>query len=509
MNDRAPMTVLVVEDDEDTRANLCDILELDGYRVDAVGTMREALSRRAWSDVAMVILDRRLPDGSAEELLPRLKVLAPDADVIVATGYADLDGAITALRNGAADYIIKPIDPVALRAGLERAAERRRLIQAKARSEAAFRTLVEAAPTLTVILRTDGAILYVNPFAERLAGYSEAEVLGHDFATVFGDSTGRRKLMQRMLAARPQSPPARGFEDTLLDDNRVRGLLVSESPPARGFEDTLRCKNGLRRSIVWNAEMLADFDGQAAILAIGHDVTELNEAQRKALQAERLAAIGQMMTGLTHESRNALQRSKACLEMLALEVEDRPAALDLVRRIEKAQERLQHLYEEVRTYAAPINLKHDVCDLRALWRETWSHLAQIGHGKNVEFAEEIDCTDTHCRVDPFAIDQVFRNILENAVSAVPDEGQIRVACGASDLDGRPAVRIAFRDNGPGLTAEQRQRIFEPFYTTKTKGTGLGMAIAKRIVQSHGGLIETGEQPGPGAEIVVTLPRDME
>jgi signal transduction histidine kinase len=67
----------------------------------------------------------------------------------------------------------------------------------------------------------------------------------------------------------------------------------------------------------------------------------------------------------------------------------------------------------------------------------------------------------------------------------------------------------FRDNGPGLTADQRERIFEPFYTTKTKGTGLGMAIAKRIVQSHGGRIEAGDAPGRGAQIIVTLPRENE
>jgi hypothetical protein len=481
MSNAAPMTVLVVEDDEDTQANLCDILELDGYRAEVVSTMREVLARRDWTNVGTVILDRRLPDGNAEELLPQLKRLAPDADVIVATGFADLDGAITALRNGAADYIIKPINPAALRASLERTAERRRLAEAKARSDAAFRTLVEAAPTLTIILRLDGTILYANPFAERLIGCPSAEILGRDFAKAFGDTSARQ--------------------------NVIKG--ASEGKPAHGIQDSLHCKNGMRRSVVWNAELLSDFDGDPAILAIGHDVTELNEAQRKALQAERLAAIGQMMTGLTHESRNALQRSKACLEMLALEVEDRPAALDLVRRIEKAQEHLQHLYEEVRTYAAPINLRRELCDLRNIWRETWSHLLQLVPAKKVELTEEIAGCDLACRVDGFAIGQVFRNILENAVSAVPDPGTIVVVATATNLDGQPAVRLTFRDNGPGLSAEQRQRIFEPFYTTKTKGTGLGMAIAKRVVQSHGGLLEVSDRSGPGAEIVVTLPREIQ
>src|SRR5437868_5317931 len=91
--------ILVVDDDADTRANLCDILEMDGHRVETAGTAAEVLRRDRWSDLAAVLLDRRLPDGSAEELLPRLRHLAPGAAVLIVTGYADLEGAIAALRQ--------------------------------------------------------------------------------------------------------------------------------------------------------------------------------------------------------------------------------------------------------------------------------------------------------------------------------------------------------------------------------------------------------------------------
>lgn len=483
MNDRMPTTALIVEDDDDTRDNLCDILELDGYRVEAVGTMRQALAERDWSSVAMIILDRRLPDGSAEELLPRLKKLAPEADVIVATGFADLDGAIAALRNGAADYVLKPINADALRTRLAQLVERRRLARANARSEAAFRTLVEAAPAVAIILRLDGTILYFNPFAERLTGFSAPEIVGRNCRDIFHGGA-RCDLVDRF---------AHG--DSL--------------EPVRDFEHELGCKHGARRSIIFNAELLADFDGQPAIIAIGHDLTELNEAQHKALQAERLAAIGQMMAGLTHESRNALQRSKACLDMLELEVEDRPEALELVRRLERAQEHLQQLYEEVRDYAAPIVLKREPCDLQGVWRECWSDLAHAHQPKRIQLRESVGAGGARCAVDRFRLSQVFRNILENAINVVSQGGEIAVHCGAAQLDGQPALRVSFLDSGPGLTDEQRAHIFDPFFTTKTKGTGLGMAIAKRIIQSHGGLIEVGQPPGPGAEIIVTLPRQIE
>src|SRR6185436_5284889 len=133
-----PLHVLVVEDDVDTRANLCDILELDGYSVETAGTVAAALNRNNWSEISAIILDYKLPDGSAETLLPQLRRLAPKAAVIISTGVAGLDGAILALQHGAFDYILKPLNADALLASLARVAERQKLAWAKERTEAAF-----------------------------------------------------------------------------------------------------------------------------------------------------------------------------------------------------------------------------------------------------------------------------------------------------------------------------------------------------------------------------------
>ena len=111
-----PVDILVIEDDADALANLRDILELDDYRVATATTAAEALNRDDWSRFAAIILDRQLPDASADVLLPMLRAAAPEAAVIVVTGYSDLQGAIAALRQGAADYILKPLNIEALRA---------------------------------------------------------------------------------------------------------------------------------------------------------------------------------------------------------------------------------------------------------------------------------------------------------------------------------------------------------------------------------------------------------
>jgi PAS domain S-box-containing protein len=477
-----PLDVLVVDDDPDTRANLCDILELDGHRVETAGTAAEVLAREDWPRFAAVLLDRKLPDGTAEELLPRLRERAPEVAVLIVTGYADLQGAIAALRQGAADYILKPINPEALRASLLRLADRRRLALAKERSEAAFRTLVEVAPCLIAILRPDHTILYLNRFAEELTGHGPGQALGRDF---------------RALLVPEEERPA-----------VAEGLRrVLAGTPVRGVESPVLCRDGSRRWVIWNSQRLPDYEGGPAVLAVGQDITDLKRAQERTLQAERLAAIGQMVAGLAHESGNALARSQACLEMLALEVQDRPEALGLVGRVQKAQDHLQQLYDEVRNYAAPLQLEREPCRLDGVWRQAWANLAVRRQGRQACLREECDGVDLRCAVDPFRLEQVFRNILDNALAACRDPVEVCVRCTGESLEGRPALRVAVRDNGPGLSAEQRQRIFEPFFTTKTKGTGLGMAIARRIVEAHGGQIAVGTGPGRGAEVLITLPRE--
>ena len=348
------LQVVVIEDDEDARANLTDILELENCQVRAVAGVGQALALRDWNDVHAVLLDRQLRDGTADTLLPQLRRLAPQAAVIIVTAYADLDSTIAALRHGAYDYILKPINPDALRASLR----------------------------------------------------------------------------------------------------RLRDLL---------------------------------------------------DARRQAVQSERLAAIGQMIAGLAHESRNALQRSQSCLEMLRMEVEDRPSALQLCDRVQKALDDLTRLFEDVRSYAAPIVLHRSQSELPNLWRRAWQDMEHRRREKQIQLLEQIDCSDSYCLVDSFAIAQVFRNLLENAVDVSPQGSSIFIHCREAMLRGQPACAVSVADQGPGIDPAHRPRIFEPFFTTKNKGTGLGLAIARRIVEAHGGRLLLGNPPR-GAEFVVVLPR---
>jgi PAS domain S-box-containing protein len=480
MNPAAPK-ILVVEDDADARENLCDILALDGYEIETASTGRDVIVRADWRDVGIVLLDRRLPDKSAEELLPILRERAPESAVIIVTGYGDMDSAITALRLGAVDYLLKPINPDALRLGLSRILQQRRTEEELRERREFAESLVETAHAIVLVLDTQGRIVQYNSYLEQLCGRRLSDVSGHDWFESFLPPRDRQRIRELFNAAIHGQPV----------EGNVNPIVASDQ---REIE------------IEWWAKTLINSNAElTGLLCIGHDVTHLKAAQARALQTERLAAIGQMVAGLAHESRNALQRTQACLEMLETEVEDRPEALEYVHRIQNAQHHVQHLFNEVRGYAAPIRLETEECNLATVWRQAWAQLDAERRPGGAKLVEQSAGVDLSCNVDPFRMEQVFRNIFENALAVMPDHLRLEIRAKATTLAGQLAIQVSFHDNGPGMTAEQRQRIFEPFFTTKTSGTGLGMAIASRIMEAHGGEIAVGEC-NRGAEIVVTLPR---
>ncbi|WP_437227359.1 ATP-binding protein [Planctomicrobium sp. SH661] len=473
-----PLRIFIIEDDLDSCHNLRDILELDAHTVSFAHTAQQALADPDLTAASVILLDWRLLETTALELLPRIGAIAPDADVVIITGHGDFDQAVTALREGAVDYLLKPINAQALRGSLQRLAQRRWLAQEKARSDAMFRNLVQAAPCLIIILRADLTITYFSPFAEQLTGYRLEHVLN-------------RNVVELFFPGLSESGDAPELEN------------LFEHQPAEGQQRPIQCADGSQRWIVWNTQTIDDVDGASGILAVGQDVTDFRHATEQLVQSERLSAIGEAMTGLAHESRNALQRSQAFLELLSIEVAGQDEALRLVDCIQEAQNHLHQLYEEVRLYAAPVRLERQHYLLRELMEETWDYLDQARAGRVAELKIDESASTVMVHVDRFMIQQVFRNILENSLAACSDPVLIQFKAAITQESGRNVVHLSIRDNGPGLSPVQRERIFDPFYTTKTRGTGLGMTLSKRIIEAHGGRIFIGT--GPGTEIVIQFP----
>jgi PAS domain S-box-containing protein len=357
---------------------------------------------------------------------------------------------------------------------------RRQRQQERERSERKFRHLVESASCLVAILNQNREVLYFNPCAERTTGYRLDEL------------KRRRTQVLGLLGA-----------DERQSGERVDALMVGAEPMA--YDSLISCRGAGPRWIRWTLSRIDDFDEGPAVLAVGHDVTDARRAAEQLLQANRLATIGEMYAGLAHESRNALQRLRNCTDLLTDEVGDRPSAVGLLERAQRAQDDLQRLLDEVRNYAAPIVLERTACRLPSLWREAWKLLHVQRGGRRAELVDDGCPEDLTLQADRFRMVQAFRNVLENSLAACGDPAVIRLACRESPLAGAAAIEVAIEDNGPGFDAAAAERAFEPFFTTKSSGTGLGLAIVRRIVEAHGGEAWAGRGPRGGACIRLTIP----
>lgn len=336
-------------------------------------------------------------------------------------------------------------------------------------SEQQLRRLIERLPAGAVYVT--GGQLQVNQAVEDMTGRSRAEL-----ATV---AEWEKLLVEEDEEERPPaevSPPEGTIQQSEFRIERPDGeqRLVSQLKFTSAVDE------------IW----------------LLHDITDLEEQRRQQLQAERLAAIGQMITGLAHESRNALQRIQACTEMLELEFEPDSEETKLIGRLQQAQDDLQLLFDEVRNYAAPIILEKRPTDLATVCRHAWEQTAPLRRGRQANLNLQ-GSTDTKIQADEFRLVQVFRNLFENSLAASADLMNVEVEISLTE-DGH--LRVTVSDNGPGFDEGIAKRMLDPFFTTKTKGSGLGMAIASRIVQSHGGQILPISQPGQGAKFSLLFPQ---
>jgi PAS domain S-box-containing protein len=393
-----------------------------------------------------------------------------------------MDGTLAALRQGVSDYILKPINADALRNSVCRIVERRR-IEHELKTEQAFaKQILDTAEAVILVLDLRGRVVRFNPFFTKITGWQPAELVGQDWFDHCIQSADQDWLREVFFR-------------------------TAENMSTSGVVNMVLTRDGRTRQIRWSNTTLRDESDQViSVLSVGVDVSDLLAAQESALRSQRLAAIGQTMAALAHESRNALQRIQAGVEMLGLEIEGNPQAQNELGTIQRAARDLNELLEEVRSFAGPIQLNMEDGNLTDAWRRAWDNLAKTRQGRKIVLIESKGHVDTNVQFDALRMEMVFRNLFENSYAACEDPVEIEINC--RQVDGS-WIEIRVADNGPGLNKEQCERLFEPFYTTKSAGTGLGMSIVRRIMQAHGGEIDVEQTTchPTGAVFILRFPRN--
>ena len=230
------------------------------------------------------------------------------------------------------------------------------------------------------------------------------------------------------------------------------------------------------------------------------DITETVELHRAVIRSQAMGAMGQLLAGVAHEVRNPLFAITALLDAWALQpdVQETPILPMLRREVT----RMRQLMEELLEYGRPYNPELVPGDLRDVAAEAMSILKGAADERNVTFKIDVN---GHVRMDRIRMLRVFLNLLQNAIDHSPPGGVVELESRLHADAHSTSLEIAIRDSGPGFSGEDLPRVFDPFFTRRQGGTGLGLPIVQRIVEEHGGTITAGNHPDGGAVLRLRFP----
>jgi PAS domain S-box-containing protein len=350
---------------------------------------------------------------------------------------------------------------------------------ALARSEARYSRLVESASDAIFTIDREGRFTAVNHSLAQAVGRSREALLGRQFAELVDrrDLQVARDLLAATFGGQRRRSSLR-YHDA---HGEVRHGSVITSP-------------------------VVDDDGLTGALGIMRDVTDERRLAEQMLQQEKLAAVGQLVSGVAHELNNPLAGVMAFAELLAARpAEDEQAAL-AVETIHREATRAARIVRHLLTFARQQPSDRAAVDLNAIVRDSVALRQGALQDARIAVSLQLDPALPSTWADPFQLQQVVLNLLGNAEHAVSSQPAGR-AITIRTARRRGTLRLAVSDTGPGIAPERLDRIFNPFYTTKPvgQGTGLGLSISDGIVREHGGRITAESAPGEGATFIVELP----
>jgi len=223
--------------------------------------------------------------------------------------------------------------------------------------------------------------------------------------------------------------------------------------------------------------------------------------QREMARAEHLATIGELAAGLAHEIRNPLAGIAGVVEVMGRELPPESSSRAVLPEVHSEIQHIQAILNDLLVYARPRPPEFHPADLNATVEQAVFLARQQVRTKPIEITLEPEKRLPGILHDPVQVQQVILNLLLNGIQAISNQGKIEVALRQE----REYAVVRIRDNGKGISRESLPRIFKPFFTTRKEGTGLGLPLARGIVESHKGRIEVTSEPGRGAQFEVWLP----
>jgi two-component system sensor kinase FixL len=343
-------------------------------------------------------------------------------------------------------------------------------------SEARWRAIIDSAVDGIVMIDAHGRVEAFNRAAERLFGYTLDEVLGRNVD---------------MLMPSPYREEHDTYLSRYLATGRAKIIGV-------GREVQGRRKDGTTFPLHLSVGELT-IDGERKFTGILHDLSSRVQLERQLREQESLAHLGEMAAVIAHEIKNPLAGIRGAMQVFGGRMAREGANTQIVNEIVARIDALDQMVKDLLLFARPPTPKPTPIDLVPLVRTTASLLSTDPALRHVEI--DVEGTAPPVIADPDMMRVVFQNLLINSAHAMQGKGRIRVAVEPADS----ICQIAFVDAGPGIPPDLRDKIFTPFFTTKTRGSGLGLPTVKRLIEAHNGQIAIHCPPSGGTTVMIRLP----
>ena len=453
MTVRETSRILLVDDMEQNRYVLSRILARAGMEVEQCTTGKEALERvKSFPD--LVILDVKLPDISGYEVCRRIKTDPATRSVPVlqiSASFVSNESKVQALEGGADGYLTHPIDATVLVATVKSLLRLKQAELISRQSAQQWQSTVDALPEYLVLLDTENKVLRCNRAFVALSGKSFNEVIGSDGAAILKQVLGSADFLTHTETSRYVAERQHGQHWFLVTADAV---MIGE----QRF-------------------------GSIVILT---NITERKLAEETLRHTEKLAATGRLAQTIAHEINNPLE-ALTNLIYLSTHTADPKQIQEFLKLATRELERVARITKQILAFhretktAVELDFRDMVQSVLALY--------------------EVQLEAKHITIDykkgpalcihgfPGELRQVFANIIGNAIDASPDHGNLCMRIRKGSLHGVPGVVFTIHDEGPGIPKELRNRVLEPFFTTKElKGTGLGLWLANSLVMKHRGTL---------------------
>ena len=477
------LKILIADDSKEVRELLHDLFVAGGHEVIDAVNGEEAIKVFDSHQPDIVFLDIMMPRLSGMEVLPYIKKISPNTPVIVMTAHGSEEMAVEVMKLGADDYLSKPISYKDLLSLVENLVEKKRIklenIRLKEKihnTEKYLAHLIDNVDDAIISCDTDGRILSFNRAAESLWQFEEDEVLNKPLASLFKNGTGNNYVEKVLHITK--------------DEKKYCGEFIFIKKNGTEFSGSLAT------SLIND-----DSANKSGIVSVIRDLTIEKQLSKQLIKSAKLASLGKVVEGIAHEVRNPLVSMGGLAKRMEKTVDKDSSDSHYLKMIIDDVNRLETMVNDIEAYVhfakrhkAPF---HPV-QLAEIIPQSLSSLAL--KEKNIE-TEIFRQPLPDIYGDEKALKNLFHNIFENSMEAMPGGGRLNVDYTLDDN----YINVMISDTGCGIPVEKVEDIYNPFYTSKMSGIGIGLAKSYIIVEEHFGFINVESEEGEGTTFTLTFP----